>query len=144
MSYSGITLVDGKLTTQDELNKRLLKEIKALKSANGKLKKSKINKTGLNVNIQLLVIKYLNLLDKIEEGEKLKIDNINKSKLLSVIINSGSENIRRFLSNPQYGISNNAKRKNLNYVITLFKSLNLNEAAKLARKDLQKLPPTVN
>jgi hypothetical protein len=75
MTFSGITLVDGKLTTQHELNERLLKEIKSLKLSNKKLKKNKTNKSKLTINIQLLVVKYLNLLDKVEGDSKLKLDN---------------------------------------------------------------------
>jgi hypothetical protein len=135
LDTSGIIIADGKITTQHQENARFLKEIKALKLKNEKLINSKKSKNEITSNIQLLVIKYLKLLDDV------KLDNTNKSKLLSIIINRRSENIRQFLSNPQSKISNKAKRKNFNYVISLFESLNLNDAAKLAKKDLSKLPP---
>ena len=133
---SGIIIADGKITTQNQINERLLKEVKALKKSKEKLKKISKNKKGVTIVVQLLILKYLKFIDSIE----LKI-NDDKAQLLSCIINSnGTENIRKFLSNPQSSVSNRAQRKNLNYVINLFESLGLKDAVKLAKRDLLKLP----
>lgn len=133
-------VVDGKITTQQQYTNSLLKRIKKLESLGEKVQKSTINK-GVNIHIQLLVLKYSKMMDFFE------LDNIKKAKLFSLVTNRGTENIRRFLSHPQYKVSNKTKRKNLMHVIKFFESFEnprCQEAAALAKKDLTKLPEDQN
>jgi len=86
---------------------------------------------------QLLILHYLGVLDS------LKIDeNTKKAKLLSVLLNKDSQNIRQVLTYIDARKIEDSEIKtieNLNAILPLFEEIGMDDATKRIKSDLSKL-----
>lgn len=124
----------------------LKKEISNLKQFVNQLQDERLKETPvlkekkeIKLGIQMLICSYLGVFDSIP-----KMRNEKKAILLSQILNTdGHENIRKRLSSIDALDSNNVRRKNLTYIHDLFEKLELHDAAKLVKSDLNKIPRNI-
>lgn len=117
----------GKELSEEKVNQIVKKSISESKNQKPVAKE-------ITIGIQLLLLHYLNLLNAIDCSNK------TKSTLLSVLLKTeGDENIRKSLSNIGGTDSKYLTKENLNYLLSLFNKLGLEDLQNKVQKDLDKI-----
>jgi hypothetical protein len=92
-------------------------------------------KDGASIAQQLLILHYLDLIDKIE------LPTIRKAKLLAILLNKNIQDIKvglTYIDSRKIKDSDIKTEKNLEVVLEIFKSLKMPDAIELVTKDLHK------
>jgi len=117
--------------TEGRRKKEILNETKKMIDAES-INKPTVKKVEITLKKKLLILDYLGI------SQRLNMDNTKKAKLLSVLLNQSEQNIREYFSDKNIREKEIKTKENLNYILTLFDELNLEDYKIQVINDIEK------